>query len=137
MAESILAYISGTRFFPIIGFVQEHTNINFHYRTNSVKINDQIFFKFKNTYFWPICPILEQKKFFLKILAFSHITSLGFLGLYQNSSKSNDPIPKIHPDIQQDRRIDKPYFVGSFWITPGANKYNCSRLTFKSQRYRV
>ena len=30
-----------------MGFVQEHNNINFHYRTNSVKINDQIFQKFK------------------------------------------------------------------------------------------
>ena len=38
LTESILAYISGTRFVP---------NRNFHYRINSVKINNQIFFFFK------------------------------------------------------------------------------------------
>ena len=44
LAESILAYISGTKFFPNIGFVQEHSNNkHIHYRTNSAKINDQFF----------------------------------------------------------------------------------------------
>ena len=38
LTESILAYISGTRFVP---------NRSFHYRINSVKINNQIFFFFK------------------------------------------------------------------------------------------
>ena len=34
----------GTRFFPNIGFVQNKANnINFHFRINSVKINDQFF----------------------------------------------------------------------------------------------
>ena len=36
------AHISGTRVFPNKGFVQKH-NTSFHYRKNSVKINDQIF----------------------------------------------------------------------------------------------
>ena len=42
MAEIILACISGTKFFPNRRFVQEHSNTNFHYKTNLGKINDQI-----------------------------------------------------------------------------------------------
>ena len=49
LAESILAYISETRFFPNVGFAQE--NIFFHYRINSVKINDQIFLQIQKTLF--------------------------------------------------------------------------------------
>ena len=42
LAENILVNILGTKIFP--GFEQEKANnINFHYRTNSVKINDKIF----------------------------------------------------------------------------------------------
>ena len=46
LAASILAYISETRFLTNMGFLHEHcrpNNINFYYRTNSVKINEQIF----------------------------------------------------------------------------------------------
>ena len=43
MAESILAYILGTKFFRNRRFVQEHSNIDFHYKTISGKIYDQIF----------------------------------------------------------------------------------------------
>ena len=50
LAESILAYISETRFFPNVGFAQEN-NIFFHYRINSVKINDQIFLQIQKTLF--------------------------------------------------------------------------------------
>ena len=32
-----------------MAFVQEHSNINFHYRTSSVKINDKIFQKILET----------------------------------------------------------------------------------------
>ena len=43
LADSILDYISRTRFSSNIGFVQEHSKYrNFHYGTNSVKINNQI-----------------------------------------------------------------------------------------------
>ena len=43
-AENILAYISGSRFFPNLGFVKDHRKWKFFsHRTNSVKINDQIF----------------------------------------------------------------------------------------------
>ena len=44
LAKNILAHISGTKIFPNIGSVQNTANnINFHYRSNSEKINDQIF----------------------------------------------------------------------------------------------
>ena len=43
LAESILAYISRTRFFPKVLCRNTANNKHIHYRTNSVKINDQIF----------------------------------------------------------------------------------------------
>ena len=56
LAESILIYISGTRFFPNIRLVED--NIKF-------------FFKFKKTHFWhisgPFPRFLEQKRFLKKI----------------------------------------------------------------------
>ena len=43
-------------------------NINFHYRTNSVKINDQMFQKtLFLARFCPILPILGAKNFFAEI----------------------------------------------------------------------
>ena len=30
--------------------------------------------------------------------------------------KSNDPIPRKHPDRQQNGRMDNPYFTGSFQL---------------------
>ena len=43
LAESSWVYTSETKFFPNMGFAQEPRNINFYYRTNSVKIYDEIF----------------------------------------------------------------------------------------------
>ena len=70
LAESILVNISGTRFFPKTGLCRiTANNVNFYYRTNSVKINDQFFFfKFKKTYFCPISPNFCSKKIFFKKL---------------------------------------------------------------------
>ena len=46
-------------------------NKNVHYRTNSVKINDQIFLQIQKTLFWPTFgpfpKFWGQKKFFQKI----------------------------------------------------------------------
>ena len=66
LAESILVNISGTRLLPKTGLCRiTANNVNFYYRTNSVKINDQLFLKkFKKTYFWPISPIFAAKSFF-------------------------------------------------------------------------
>ena len=40
-----------TRIFPIMGFVQEHSKYNFHYRKNLVKINVKFFQYIKKTPF--------------------------------------------------------------------------------------
>ena len=40
-------------------FLETANNINFYYRTNSVKINDLIFNKFKKPCFLSIFPILQ------------------------------------------------------------------------------
>ena len=55
--------------------------ISFHYRTNSVKINDQIFQQIQKTlflaYFWSIFPILGAKFFPQKICL--------YMGFYHNA----------------------------------------------------
>ena len=83
-------------------------NENFHYRTNSVKINDKIFSIFKNpilTHFWPTFPVLGANNFFLGNPALSRTTSYGFLASCQNLEKTNDTIPRKHLD-RQDGRMD-------------------------------
>ena len=69
-------------------------NINFHYRTNSRKINDQNFLNSKTlflTYFWPTSPILGGKKCFPKksgmhnLIRFS-ITMPKFKETYSSNS---------------------------------------------------
>ena len=77
-------------------------NINFHYRTNSVKIY------LKNPYFWsnfdPFSQCFGQRKFFEKDLVLSHTTSFGFLALHhaKNLEKTNNPIPRKHLDRGKD-----------------------------------
>ena len=63
-------------------------NTNFHYKTNSVKINDKIFQHIKKALF------LAAKNFFLENLALSHTTSYGFLASWQNLEKTEDTIPR-------------------------------------------
>ena len=106
-------------------------NRNFHYRTNSVKINDRIFqYIQKNPVFGPFLSHFHNfwgKKIFLGNPALSRTTSYGFLASCQNLEKTNDKIPRKHPDGQKDRRKDKrtdgrterPYFIGPFWLTLG------------------
>ena len=75
LAESILVHISG-RFLPVYDLCRNTANnINFHYTTNSVKINlNPIFFKISlnsRHYFCSLAGIfpqfLKQKKFFRKL----------------------------------------------------------------------
>ena len=68
-----MTYISGTRFFPDIGLVQEQI-------------------------FGPFSKYLQQKKHFLENLALSLSTSYGFLASYQNLEKTNDAIPRKNPE---------------------------------------
>ena len=68
-------------------------NISFHYRTNSVKINDQIFhYTQKNLslgHFWSIFPNIWRKKFFSRNYGSIAQTSYGYLAPNQNSEKTN------------------------------------------------
>ena len=64
LAESILAYISGTRFFPNIGFVQEHSK--FIIEQIQWKLMTKFFFKVKKPIFGPFHHFWGQKKFFKK-----------------------------------------------------------------------
>ena len=59
-------------------------------------------------HFWPTFPIFGAKKIFLKNLALSHTTSYGFLASCQNLEKTNDTIPRKHPDRRKDRRTEGP-----------------------------
>ena len=62
LAESILAYISGTRFFPKKDLCRNTANNkHIHYTTNTVKIMTKFFFKFKKPIFSPFPQFLSQK----------------------------------------------------------------------------
>ena len=79
-------------------------NINFHYRTNSAKINDKVFNKFKTPYFWHIFPILEAKNFFKKIRICTTQLHMGFKHHAKILKKTNDPIPQNCPDRRSEQQ---------------------------------
>ena len=87
-----------------------------------------IFFsKFKKTlvlvHFGHIFPIFEAKVFPKN----SHATSYGYLAPCQNLEKTNDPVPRKcwnrRKDGGMDRWMDRPYFIGPFWLLPGVQKF--------------
>ena len=64
------------------------------------KLMTIFFFKFKKPYFWPIFgpfPKFLQQKILTKNQAIIH-NFVRVLAPSQNSEKSNDPIPRKHPD---------------------------------------
>ena len=84
-------------------------NINFCYRTNSIKANYQIFRKFKKLIFKNL-----WTKNFPKHLALSHTFPYGFLAPCQMLQETNDVIPTKQLDRQKDARTDRPSFLGPF-----------------------
>ena len=68
---SILAFISGTRSFPICAWTQQLIKI-FIIERSQWKLNTKFFFKFKKPYFWSISPIFLGKKVFPKNRAVMH-----------------------------------------------------------------
>ena len=52
--------------------------------------------------FWPISSVFGAKEVFLKRPVLSHTTSFEFLATCQNLEKTNDPIPRKHPDRGKD-----------------------------------
>ena len=76
----------------------------------------KFFFKFKKSYFWPFLvnfPNFGGKKLISQNRVFMH-NFKGFLASCQNLEKSNDPVPRRHPDRCQGARMDRPYFIESF-----------------------
>ena len=61
-----------------MAFVQEHSNINFHYRTSSVKINDKIFQKILETLLLAHFSNFGGKINFFGKSGSSHKTQMGF-----------------------------------------------------------
>ena len=85
-------------------------NINFHYRTNSVTINDKISQYIKKIpVFGPFLAhfpnFLSKKKIFWKI-RLPRTTSYGFLASCQNLEKTNDTIPRKRLDRWKDWRTE-------------------------------
>ena len=54
------------------------------------------------------------------------IPSKVVLALCWSSEKTNDPIPRKYPDRWKDGKkdgmMDRPYFIGPFWLPPGVQE---------------
>ena len=135
LPEKILAHISGQKFSQIWDLCRNTAkNISFQYRTNSVKINDQIFQLIQKTLFfanfWSTFPNFGVKKKFPENPTLSRTTQYGFPAPCQNLEKTNDTIPRKRPDRHKDRRndggtdcrMDRPYFIGPFRLPSGVQK---------------
>ena len=98
-------------------------NINFRYRSNSVKIKKIFSNKLKKPCFWSILDrffqFLGQKKSFLENSALSRTTLYGFLAPCENLEKVNDAIQRKRPDRKKDGRMERPYSIGPLWLLPG------------------
>ena len=84
-------------------------NINFHYKTNSIKINDKFVNKFKKiltlAYFWFIFLILGAKHFFSKTrLGHAHL-NMDFQE-HANLEKTNETIPRKCLGRRTDGKTD-------------------------------
>ena len=103
-----------------MGFVQKHSNINFHYSTKSVKINYHILINSKN----PVFGLFQVQ--FLKHKIFSRKSSSvvhNFIWVSSTMSKlkkkNNPTIPRKHPDRQEVGKTDRLYFIGPFKLPAG------------------
>ena len=84
------------------------------------------FNKFKKPCFWSIFPNFGPNNFFRENPALSRTTSCGFLAPCQNSEKSNDTILRKC----QDRRTDRPYFMGHFRLLSWVQKLTLREVNF-------
>ena len=90
----------------------------FHYRTNSVKTNDQIF-QIKKSCFWPIFGPFSQ------ICQGNLAVRCNFIWVSSTMPKfrkNHDTIPRKCLDWRTDRRMDRPYFIAPFWLLTGIKK---------------
>ena len=143
LAENNLAHISWKNNFQNRGFVEEHSNIDFHYRTNSIKIYDQCFNKFKKApvlaHFCSIFPILVAKLFLPENPTLLHTTLDVLLASCQNLEKFSDKISrKVTQKVTQNstqNHISKHLRTSlNDWLGPSCSTYgvrwvwsNCPR----------
>ena len=124
--ENILTLTSGTKSFIWDLCRNTANNMNFDYRTISVKISDKIFQQIQKTlFFGHFC----SKQNFSKESGFVHdrlfpkslscTTLYGFLGPCQNLEKTSDAIRRQFLERRKDGRTDRPYFIKAFQLLPG------------------
>ena len=90
-------------------------NINFHYKTNSAKINDKIFQYIKKTPFLAHFPNFWGKNFFLENPALSRKTSWVSSIMTKFRKKLMIQFQEnAWTDGRTDGRTDRPYFIGPF-----------------------
>lgn len=116
MVERSLAYIFGTKFFQEMGFVQSNTKSNkfFAFRTNLNKANDQMFQLIPKKAFWATIPIFFPKKL--------NCHAKLYMGSYHYAKVLKKITLKINENLQSDKRMDRPYFIGPFGLLPGVQK---------------
>ena len=123
LAENILPISQKLEFSQIWDLFRNTTNnINIHYSTNSVKINDKIFQYIQKTLFLAHFPNFWGKKFFFWKIQLSCTTSYGFLASRKLMIQFQE---NTQTDGRTDRttdRTDRPYFIGPFWLPPGGSK---------------
>ena len=94
------------------------------------------FNKFKKPCFWPIIfsQFLGQNFFLSENPALLRTTSCGFQAPCQNLEKTNYAIPRKRPGRRKDdRRTDRPYFIGPFRLQPGFQKKRCGNIQRRVQ----
>ena len=106
-------------------------NINFHYRTTSVKCNDQTFQQIQKALFladfWSTFPIFWAY-FFCCCWKFGSVmhSFISISSTMPKFRKTNDTIPRKHLDRQTDERIDRradrPYFIGPLQLPMAVQK---------------
>ena len=131
-----------------MGFVQEHSKYYKVSLQNKFNKNQRPNFSInsKNPVFGPILVHVpnfgcKRKKKIKKYHCHVQL-HIGIQHHVKNRRKTNDTIPRKHPDRQNDRwkngqknmwncrRTDRPYFLGSFRLLPGIQKYSCSLYYF-------
>ena len=82
----------------------------------------KFFNKFKKLPFLVHFPNFWGKIFFPENPPLSHKTSYWFLAPCQNLENSNQKRLDKPKDGRKDGRMDRPYFIGPFWLPPGVHK---------------
>ena len=93
-------------------------NTYFHYSTNSIKIHDKFFNKFKKPFLTHSLNFWGKNNFSGKSGFVTH--NLKVSSTMPKFRKTNDAIPRKCPDRRTEgrteRRTDRPYFIGLFWL---------------------